>query len=371
MPSKYLHIISFNIPYPADYGGVIDIYYKIKALSEAGIRIILHCFQYGRSPSKELEDLCFKVHYYKRKKGIKYLLNSDPYIVLTRTSNTMPKHLLGDSFPVLFEGLHSTGMLLKCMQAKKLTIVRAHNIEHSYYRSLSRVERIPSHKLFLLSESIKLKRYEKILHQADYILGIARHETSYFNLNYSDAVFVPAFHRFEEVSCLPGSGNYILYHGNLEVAENSAIFLNLARNLLAGIPYQVVVAGKNPSPGFQKKIARFSNIRLVPNPSDQELDKLIAHAHLNLLYTRQATGIKLKLLHALFAGRHCLVNPEMVEGSGLAGLCKVARSMTESRILLETLMAQAFGEQEIRDRKKALKDFSNRAGAEKILRILA
>ena len=39
-----LNVVSFDIPYPPDYGGVIDIYYKIKALNSAGIKIHLHCF---------------------------------------------------------------------------------------------------------------------------------------------------------------------------------------------------------------------------------------------------------------------------------------------------------------------------------------
>ena len=98
MPSQYLHIVSFDIPFPADYGGVIEIYYKIRALTQAGVRIILHCFEYGRSHSKELEDLCFKVYYYDRKRGMKYLFHSDPYIVATRFAKSMPKNLLGDSF---------------------------------------------------------------------------------------------------------------------------------------------------------------------------------------------------------------------------------------------------------------------------------
>ena len=34
-----LNVVSFDIPYPPDYGGVIDIYYKIKALNSAGIKI--------------------------------------------------------------------------------------------------------------------------------------------------------------------------------------------------------------------------------------------------------------------------------------------------------------------------------------------
>jgi len=371
MASQYLHIVSFNIPYPADYGGVIDIYYKLRALSQAGVRIILHCFEYGRSHSKELEDLCFKVFYYDRKRGMKYFLHSDPYIVLTRDANSMPKSLLQDSFPVLFEGLHTTGLLKQCMEARKLTLVRAHNIEHSYYRGLARSTRNPFHKLFFRSEAAKLKRYENILSHSDHILSIAKHETTYFKENYGNAIFIPAFHRFEEVSSLPGSGTYILYHGNLGVVENSEMFLSLVRERLSDLPYQVIVAGKNPSRRFQKKVARYPNVRLVADPSDQELDKLISQAQINLLFTRQSTGIKLKLLHALFAGRHCLVNPEMVEGSGLEKLCTVATSGRELELQIHDLMLQAFDESQIRIRKKTLQEFSNRAGAEKILRMLA
>ena len=52
----YLHIISFDIPYPANYGGVIVIFNQIKALHEQGVKVILHCYQYGsRTPQTELE----------------------------------------------------------------------------------------------------------------------------------------------------------------------------------------------------------------------------------------------------------------------------------------------------------------------------
>jgi len=57
---KKLNIVSLNIPWPADYGGVIDIYYKIKALNECGIKIILHCFEYERPRAPELETVCEK-----------------------------------------------------------------------------------------------------------------------------------------------------------------------------------------------------------------------------------------------------------------------------------------------------------------------
>jgi hypothetical protein len=63
---KSLHIVSFDIPYPPIYGGIIDVFYKIKALKELGVSIHLHTFIYGKEKQPELENYCEKVHYYKR-----------------------------------------------------------------------------------------------------------------------------------------------------------------------------------------------------------------------------------------------------------------------------------------------------------------
>ena len=63
----HLHIISFDIPYPANYGGVIDVFHKIRCLNLSGVKVILHCFEYGgKKCSAELESMCEKVYYYKR-----------------------------------------------------------------------------------------------------------------------------------------------------------------------------------------------------------------------------------------------------------------------------------------------------------------
>ena len=370
MSVKHLHVIAFNIPFPADYGGVIDIYYKLKALKQAGIQIILHCHAYGRQPSKELEDLCFKVHYYQRSAGFKYFLRQDPYIVTTRNANSMPKRILGDGFPVLFEGLHSTALLGQCAAAGKKILVRAHNIEHHYYRALSRSESRVFNKVFLYSESVKLRRYEGILKYADYILGISRSETNYFRETYGDSLFVPAFHRFEEVVTKPGTGEYILFHGNLGVAENSDVFLRIAKNVLSRTSHKVIVAGKNPPGQFLRRVSSWSNMEVIANPDDDEMDRLIQNAQVNLLYTAQSTGIKLKLLYALFGGRHCLVNREMVEGTGLSHLCRLANHPHEMIRSLDELMELPLTDKEIRERKKTLLEYSNRAGAEKIMRLL-
>ena len=37
---EYLHVVAFNVPYPPDYGGIIDVFYKLKALSEQGAQAL-------------------------------------------------------------------------------------------------------------------------------------------------------------------------------------------------------------------------------------------------------------------------------------------------------------------------------------------
>ena len=104
---KTIHIVSFDVPYPANYGGVIDVFYKLVNLHKAGVKIILHCMEYGRGEQKELEKYCHKVYYYKRKTSFIHQLSPVPYIVKSRSSKELLNNLLLDDFPILFEGLHT------------------------------------------------------------------------------------------------------------------------------------------------------------------------------------------------------------------------------------------------------------------------
>src|SRR6185436_15652645 len=131
---KHIHIIAFDVPFPADYGGAIDVFYKVRAFHEAGIKVHLHCFEYGRSPQKALADICEEVFYYPRKTARTLLFNTLPYIVLTRTSDELKKNLSSDFHPVLMEGLHSTFLLndVEFLQdardGNRKIIVRTHNV---------------------------------------------------------------------------------------------------------------------------------------------------------------------------------------------------------------------------------------------------
>jgi hypothetical protein len=351
-----LHIISFDIPYPANYGGVIDVFYKIKALHAAGVRIRLHCFEYGRERAPELEELCEEVHYYPRKTGACVSLSWKPYIVLGRKSEPLLKNLLLDSHPILFEGLHSCYLLDHPRLRGRMKIYRESNIEHHYYMHLCRAERKPGRKLFYFTEGLKLKWFQPILKHADVMLTVSEADTQYLRKHFpgKKVVHLPSFHAGNRVDILPGKGNYALYHGKLSVPENYLAAEYLVREVFTGDLPGLVIAGQDPPDSLRRMIAGRGDITLVANPGDAEMFRLIREAQVNVMVTFQATGLKLKLLNALYCGRFCIVNKAMVAGTPLGALCVVAETPEAIRNAIRETFTREFTETAIRERATLL-----------------
>ena len=353
----HLHIISFDIPYPANYGGVIDVYYKAKALTEKGVKVHLHCFQYGRKPSTELAELFHEVKYYKRDISKKHLFKSIPYIISSRISDELIKNLKKDNYPILMEGLHTCALLEnKSLHENRKMIVRPHNIEHEYYQNLAKVEADIFKKYYFYNEAVKLKRYESILKKADLLLAISKNDEAYFKQHYNNVEFVPAFHPFKTVSSKTGKGNFVLYHGNLSVAENSNAVKFLISNVFNDIDIPLKIAGLNPPKTLINLVnnGHGKDVELISNPDDETLKDLIKNAQINISITAQKTGLKLKLLNTLYNGRHCLVNDKMLSGSKLDELCVIANDHASMKRKIKTLFDKEFDKSNIKDRENKL-----------------
>jgi len=364
---KHLHIVSFNVPYPPDYGGVIDVFYKIKALHELGIRIHLHCFTYGREESKELDEICEKVYYYPRKKFYQAIYSKVPYIVGSRQSGELLANLVADEYPILFEGLHTCLYLNHPELKDKLKAVRMHNVEWDYYKSLKEAERNYLIKFYFFYESKKLKRFEDELKYADKIFAISKSDYEYLRLSYENIFYVSAFHNNQSVTSKPGKGNYILYQGNLGVAENNQAAMFIAKKVAEGMPFEFIIAGKEPTNSLKKEVKKIKNVTLIENPPFEKMAELMQEAHINTLITFQDTGIKLKLLNSLYRGRFVLVNHKMVNNTGLERLCIIEDNPNAAKRIISDLMEMDFTENEIEKRRKILdKDFSNHIQAIKI-----
>jgi hypothetical protein len=368
--SMHLHIVSYTIPYPADYGGAIDIFYKIKALSESGVKIHLHCFKYDRQPHPVLDAICYKVYYYERKEGLKYNLSKLPFIVKTRDDDQLLDNLLNDTYPILFEGLHTTLYLGHSALANRIKIVRLHNIEHEYYDKQAQFERKFRQKLFFKIEAWKLRRYERVLKHAQALATISQNDYDYYNTRFPKVFILRPFHPFEQVESIVGKGDYALFHGDLSIAENSEIAQKLVRHVFSNVPYRLTIAGKRPDDELLRLTGEYSNITLVANPAEPDMYDLIRNAHINFAMAWHQTGMKLKLVYSLYLGRHCIANANS-SGSDFQDQVINVENLEDARDIVTTLFNSEFTLQDKEKRQAALEcSLSNKLGVNILVDII-
>lgn len=357
------------MPYPPAYGGVIDIFYKIKALHELGVKIILHVFLYdGKEPSQELDRLCHRIYYYNRKRFANPFSGELPYIVSTRNDDELLVNLTKDKHPILFEGLHTTYFLAHPMLQNRIKIVRTHNVEHLYYKALEEAETGFFKKYFFRVESERLEKYENVLRYATVIAAISPQETEYYASKFQQTIYVPAFHSNNQLESKTGKGKFILYHGNLGVGENNKAALYLVHEVFDGLNIPVVIAGNNPSRQLRQAIKGNPYLSLADHINSEDILQLVSEAQINVLVTFQSTGIKLKLLNSLFLGRHCVVNSEMVENTGLESLCHVCGNAIEMKKQIFELWNKDFSPLDMDLRARAvMHQFNNSENAKLLL----
>ncbi len=96
----------------------------------------------------------------------------------------------------------------------------------------------------------------------------------------------------------------------------------------------------------------YKNISIIPNPDNDQMSDLIRNAQINLLFAIAANGLKLKLLIALFSGRHCLVNSNIIRGTMLGPACNIDDSADGIIEKIHKLMEQPFTKKMMDERQR-------------------
>ena len=177
------------------------------------------------------------------------------------------------------------------------------------------------------------KKKEKIIRKAD---------QSYFQKKYKPkSVFLPVFHGYESIKSKEGFGKYALYHGDLSTADNlkSALFLV---DVFKKTEIQFIIAGSELPKEIKIKIQDFQHISYTKINGRQHLHKLIENAHVNTLYSFQRSGTKLKVFTALFNGRHCILNKNMIDDKQILDICEVADKEDDYRNALKDIFKKEF-----------------------------
>ncbi|MFT5580948.1 MAG: hypothetical protein ACI9G9_000187 [Psychromonas sp.] len=361
--SHEIHIVAFDVPYPADYGGVIDIYNRLLWFKSKGWEITLHCFEYGREKNNELEKIA-TVFYYPRKKSFWSWLSLTPFIVETRKNKLLAKRLAEADCPVILEGLHSAHY---CKITPGKFWVRTHNIEHEYYRELSKKASFLK-KNYFLSESIKLKFYERRLKLAKGLLTLSQTDFLHFKKINSNCHLV--YPNIEILLDEASTEIFVLVQGNFSVEENHSSALWLTKNIVAECKeIEFVFAGKNPK---QELINAVTNAegRMWKNPTDKEMKLLNRKARIHLLHTHQATGLKLKLINALNSKGHVVANDTMFIGTELKQFCLLANGAKEYVAIIREKIASELKTEDLNIRRVYLQDVFGGNQLDKIVEVL-
>lgn len=370
---KALHLVAHNVPWPADNGGLLDIYYKIKALVEVGVQVHVHAYVYDRPASEEIGRLCASVSWYRRSRNPLLLLKPEPYIVASRRHPALLKALCKKPLPVVFDTLHTTAFLGHAELQNHPRFVRTHNIEHLYYGGLAGATRHPVRQHYYRLEACKLRLYEKNLNKATGLLAISPADAVHF-ARYAPTETILPFHPY--TFKLPASTQpFALYHGNLIVEENQKAALWLVKKVwirpeVKKIP--LIIAGNGAPEILKRAIAGNPMVQLKENISHEDVLDLVKKARLHVLPTFQATGVKLKLIAALSMGFHILCNTLMVEGTGLEH-CVPTADDPETFALMASVLFEQDRPQEnwVQARIQAFENLlSNRLNAEKMIRFM-
>ncbi len=343
---------------------------EIKALHKMDVKITLHCFEYSRPKQDCINSFCEHVNYYPKQKGHKGFSLSLPYIISSRSDEQLVKTLQADNYPVYVHGVHSTFFLTRLDTSNRKILVRLHCAEHSFYNNLANIDTSLINKIYYQNESRLLKCYEKNLSTKAVFATLNEKTKNNYQeqLGYENVISIPAIVPWNTIESREGKGNFCLYHGNLSMPENEKSAVWLLENIFNKIDIPFVIAGKSPSSSLEKLALLKANTCLIANPSENEMQDLISRAQINVLPSFHSESCNIKLLNALFCGRHCVVNENMADNTLLRPLLHIAGSAESFRSVILQLMNKSFEEYDIKVREKVLhKHFNNNQNVAKIM----
>lgn len=345
-------------------------YYKIVALHQLGVKVHLHCFDYGRGIQEDLNQYCASVDYYPREKGHKAISCKLPYIVASRKSEALLEQLLQDDYPILMEGVHCSYPIMDERFKDRKCFVRLHNVEYQYYRDLYKSSHSWLRKLYYWNESRLLHKYESALAKRANIVALSPKDQELYQKEFksSHTDFIPLFLPDWELGCKDNMGTYCLYHGDLSIDANDRAVRWLVDEVFSKLKMPLVISGKNPSEELIELAHAQQYTCMVENPTHKEMQDMITKAHINLVPSYTDTGIKVKLLNALKNGKHCIANNATIEGTGLEKICHRANTALEFQELIASLFEKPFTEEERKSRDTLLSEkFNNQKNAEKLI----
>ncbi|WP_282629173.1 hypothetical protein [Empedobacter sedimenti] len=334
-----------DVPFPPNYGGIIDVFYKLKAFHQLGVKIYLHVFGFKNDDLKDLKLYAEEVYFYPINQNPFYIFNQSPISVQSRNGKLIFENLQKKYAPIFFESLKTTSVLNDFQLDNYPKFLRLHNIEQNYFGGLAKSESNFFKKILFNQEAKKYSRYEQILNQFDQVFTLSKAEQKYIHTKYLKGKFVPVFHGNEGFKNLKGKGKYALYHGDLRAADNCKV-VEFLIEVFKEIDFPLVIASSTKEKWVKSKIGEVKHIKFIHLIDFKHLQELFMDAHINIAWSFQESGTKLKVVNALFNSRFSVINDNVIDDEKISDLCIKVKTKNELILAINQLKEQCFNASE-------------------------
>jgi polysaccharide biosynthesis protein PslH len=312
-------VVAHASPWPPTSGGKIDMFGRLKALREMGVKVeLIMTVKENSDDHKEALIDQFGLescHVIERRRTVGRSLHPVwPFQIFSRTGGeweTIAANLGQKYFAaVLAEGSYVFPMSYRLARKMAVPLMhRIHNIESQYFISLGKSEINYLKKTFYYLEALRFKILERRMFQGAINLCISTEELEWLNSTDSGQSFwlPPALSHFpERGACyLTGEGKNFLITGNLIMPDtlNGVLWFvqHIWPNLLQRLPdATLTIAGRRPGESAAQYFQSIPGVNLAFDVSD--MSGFFLNADIYVSPTRHGTGVKIKTVEALSYG---------------------------------------------------------------------
>ncbi|MEB3885688.1 glycosyltransferase [Lyngbya sp. CCY1209] len=340
-----------DIPYPPVHGGRVDIWRRLKMLSELGTEIQLICWS-AETPDADSLDVInryvkdFYPIFYRRSVGayvrrvldlLSYPLEVTSRIVRGEEWTRILESVRRFQPDVIFcDHIHSGVVASRLSDTLDIPmVVRSHNIEHLQYRYYFQCAL--GHQKFLRFLSlINLEKYEKsLLHKSLAFYDISKDDLQFWQQQgFDNGYFLPPLidlksehHQNADGSSDDGVNEEITYDvvflGNLHSENNVAGVIWFVEEVFPILKerspdIKVLISGANPVPNIQEICQNKPGLELKINPPSAR--KIYRSGRVLIDPVATGCGVSTKSLGMLASGKPIVSQPK-----GLSGLPEEAK----------------------------------------------
>jgi hypothetical protein len=307
---KKILVVTGFFPFPTFFGGVFDIWERIKGLHNMGYDIDL----LYTSKSHPLEEHIAHVSFYvktifevKRNNSLIYLFSKEPLQTVSR--RLLEEVTLNEFYDLVILESENVGRVLsnKSLKVKSIAL-RVHNNESVYFKNLADSTNKPLKKIYYLLDSIKYKFYsKKIFKRVDKLWFISFEEQLKHHSFLNKSIHLPPPINQGFVTQKLDNKN-VLFIGSLFMDNNMEAIEWYLKNVHEVIlsnnkDYKFIICGSTgdyQKSYFDKKFKNYSNIKLILDVID--LKEIYANSSIFINPMQHGAGVKIKSINAIVNG---------------------------------------------------------------------